>query len=132
MGWLARTTQEDEAPNIEWLISVFPGNKKVNGKPDPIIKSWAHPLGALNDLLKKICNLKGALMFCPYQCPNGHKLFSSGSKQKEWKYYQGIIHNPHHGRSIETDHHVICSIPEDMARQFKFYNFITPVPGTFR
>ena len=50
--WITRTSQEDEAPNIDWLIAVFLGNKKDNGNLDPSINSWEQPMGALKDLLK--------------------------------------------------------------------------------
>ena len=75
MEWLTRPYPEDEVPNIDWIIAVFPGIKKDYGNPDPSIKSWAHPMGALKDLQKNRCNLKGALFFCPYCCPNGMKEF---------------------------------------------------------
>ena len=42
------------------------------------------------------------------------------------------MHNIYHGVHIETDHHVICSMTEDAAKQFAFPNFTTPVPGTLR
>ena len=57
---------------------------------------------------------------------------SSRITHKEWKYYQGIIHNTYHGGNIETYHHVLCSIPEDMENHFVLPNFTTPVPGTLR
>ena len=63
--WLTRPDPEDEAPKIDWLISLFPGRKNDDGNPDPIIKSWAKPGGALKDHLKKRCNQKMALVFCP-------------------------------------------------------------------
>ena len=63
--WLASTYPEDEVPNIGCLIVVFPGNKKDYGKTYPSIKSWAQPVGALNDLLKKRYKLKGKFVFCP-------------------------------------------------------------------
>ena len=81
---------------------------------------------------KNRCNLKGALIFCPYIWPNGLKYFFSGSAHKEWKDYQGIIHNTYYGGNIETDHHIICSIPEDVAKHFVLTNFTTPVPGTLQ
>ena len=86
--WLECRTSpypEDEVPNIDGIIAVFTGNKKYVGNPDPSIKSWAQPVGALKDLLKNRYNLKGALVFCPYCLTNGMKEFSSGSKNKEWK-----------------------------------------------
>ena len=36
--WLNRPDPEDEVPNIDWLIAVFTGRKKDDGKPDSIIK----------------------------------------------------------------------------------------------
>ena len=71
--WLTRPAPEDEVPNIDWLIAVFPGRKKDDRKPDPSIKSWSKPVGALKDILKNRCNLKGAFVFCPYCWPNGLK-----------------------------------------------------------
>ena len=47
MGWLTRTAPEDEVPNIDCLIALFTGEKKYDVKPDPSIKSWAQPVGAL-------------------------------------------------------------------------------------
>ena len=43
---------EDEVPNIDWIIAVFPGNKKDGGKPDPSINSWEQRLGSLEHFLK--------------------------------------------------------------------------------
>ena len=68
--WLTRLAPEDEVPNIDRIIVVFPGIKKDNGKPEPSIKSWAQPVGSLKDPLKKRCNIKGALVLCPYRWPN--------------------------------------------------------------
>ena len=61
--WLTRPDPEDEVPNMYWIIAVFSGNKKDYGNPEPGIKSWAHPVGALNNILEKRCNLKGSLVF---------------------------------------------------------------------
>ena len=36
--WINRPDTEDEVPNIDWLIAIFPGRKKDDGKPDSIIK----------------------------------------------------------------------------------------------
>ena len=66
MEWLYRPDPEYEVPNIYWIISVFTGNKKGDGKSDPSIKSWEQPVGAPKDLSKNIFNLKGGLVFCPY------------------------------------------------------------------
>ena len=62
--WLTIPSPEDEVPNIDWLIAVFNGSKKDDGKPNPIIKSLENLVGAPKDILKKICNLKGELVFC--------------------------------------------------------------------
>ena len=132
LEWFPRLSPEDEVPNIDWLIAVFSGNKNYDGNPDPSIKSWAHPVGELKELMKKRCNLKGALVFCTYHWPNGLKAFSSGSAHKVRKDYQGVIHNAYHGGHIETDHHVICPMPEDVAKHFSFPNITTPVSGTSR
>ena len=51
MEWLTSSAPEDEVPNIDWLIALFTGNKRDDGNPEPSIKSWAHPVGALKDLL---------------------------------------------------------------------------------
>ena len=79
--------------------------------------------------MKKLCNLKGLLVFCSYHFPNAPKEFSGGSVHKGWKDYQGVIHNTYHGRHIETDHNVICSITEDVENHFSLPNFTTPVRG---
>ena len=100
MEWPTRPAPEDKVSNIDWLISLFTGNKKYDGKPDPSIKSWAQPVRALQDIMKKRCSLKGALVFCPYLSPNGLKEFSSGRKNKQCKDYLGIIHNTYHGGNI--------------------------------
>ena len=104
MRWLTRPAPEYEVPNIDWITALFPGSKKYDGKPDPRIKSWGNPVGALKDILKNICSLKGLSVLCPYRWPNGLKEFSSGSTHKEWKYYRVIIHHTYHGGNIETDH----------------------------
>ena len=64
--WITRPAPEDEVPTIDWLIAVFPRSKKDDGNPDPITKSWENPVVELKDSMKKRCNLKGALVFCPY------------------------------------------------------------------
>ena len=48
------------------------------------------------------------------------------------KDYQGVIFNTYHGGDVETGHHVIWLIPEDVANNFSFPNFITAVLGTLR
>ena len=129
--WLTNPSSGEEVPNINFLIEVFPGTKKYDGRPDPDIKSWAQPVKALRDLRKKKCNLRGSLLFPPYLWPDGLKEFSGSSHiHRGWKDYQGVIRNTYYGRNIETDHHVICSIPEDMANHFALPNFTTPIPGT--
>ena len=50
--WLTRPASEDELPKIGWIIEGFTGNKKDDGKPGTIIKSWAHPVGVIKDLQK--------------------------------------------------------------------------------
>ena len=59
MEWLTSPAPEYEVPNIDWLIALFPGNKKDDGKSETSIKSWAHPVVVLKDLMKNRCNLKG-------------------------------------------------------------------------
>ena len=59
MRLLTRPAPEYEVPNIDWIIALFPGSKKYDGKPDPRIKSWENPVGALKDILKNRCSLKG-------------------------------------------------------------------------
>ena len=132
VDWLTRSSPEDEPPNNDRIIEVFTVNKKDYGKPDPNIKSWEQPVGALNDLLKKRCKLKGALVFYPYRWKNAVREFSSDSTHKGWNNHHGVIHNTYHGGNFETDHHVILSISEDVANHFEFPNFTTPVPGTLR
>ena len=88
-------------------------------------------MNVLRDLLNKICNLKISLVFCLYRWPDGVKEFSGSSNiHRGWKDYQGVIHNTYHGGHIETDHHIICSMIEDMEKRFEFPNSTTPVPGT--
>ena len=52
--------------------------------------------------------------------------------KRGWKDYQGVIHNNYHGGKVETDHHVILLIPEDMAKHFSVPNFTAIIPGTLR
>ena len=89
-------------------------------------------MGALKDPLKNRCNLKGVLTVFPYHFLNELKEFSSGISHKGWKDYQGLINDTYHGRHVETDHHFICSIPEDVAKLFALPNYITLVTGTLR
>ena len=56
---------------------------------------------------KNKCNIKGALLICPYLWPDRLKAFSIGDTHKGWKYYQGVIHNYYHGSSIGTDDYII-------------------------
>ena len=62
--WLTRPDPEDEVLNIDWLRAVFTVRKKDYGNPYQSIKSWEKSVGALKDLLKKRCNLKGELVLC--------------------------------------------------------------------
>ena len=50
--WLTRPDPEDEVPRIYRLIAVFTVNRKDDGNPEPSIKSWVHPVGALKDIVK--------------------------------------------------------------------------------
>ena len=43
-----------------------------------------------------------------------------------------MIYNTYRGGNIETDHHVILLIAEDVPKHFVFPNFVTPVTGTLR
>ena len=65
MDCITKPDPEYEVPNVDWLIAEFLGRKNYDGKPDPSIKSWANPVGALKDIMEKRCNLKGALVLCP-------------------------------------------------------------------
>ena len=133
VDWLTNPSSVEELPNIDWRIAVFPVAKKNYWRTDLDIKSWAKPVKALRDLLKKRCNLRGSLVFCPYHWPDGLIDFSVSSNiQRVWKDYQGLIHNTYNGGNIETDHHVICSMPEDMTNHFSFPNFTTAMPGMLR
>ena len=83
------------------------------------------------ELLKKSCNPKGSLVFCPYHWKYGVKAFSGSSNiQRGWKDYQGVIHNTYFGGHIETDHYFMCLIPEDVENKFALPNVTTPVTGT--
>ena len=59
MDCLNNPSSAEEVPNIYSLVAVFTSTKKNDVRQDLGIKSWAQPLKALRDLLKKICNLKG-------------------------------------------------------------------------
>ena len=63
VDWLTDPSLGEEVPNTDWLIAVFPGTKKNNVRPYMEIKSWAYPVKAVRDLLKKICNLRRSLVF---------------------------------------------------------------------
>ena len=133
MYWLTNPSSGEELPNIDCIVTVFPGTKKNDGRPDPYIKSRVKPVKALRDLLENRCNLKGSLVFYPYRWPDELTEFSGSRKiQIDWKDYQGVIHNTYYGRNIETDHYVICSMPEYVAKNLAFPNFTTPMPGTLR
>ena len=72
-------------------------------------------------------------MLPPYGWIYGVEEFSGSSKiQRDWKDHQGLIHNTYHGGNIETDHQVICSMPEDTENNFELTNFNTPMTGTMR
>ena len=58
----------------------------------------------------------------------GEFFSESRNIQIGWKDYQGVIRNNYYGGHIETDHHVIWSMPEDVANHFMLPNFATPVP----
>ena len=87
----------------------------------------------LMDLLKKSRILRGLLVFFPYRWPDGGKSFSGSINiQRGWKHYHRVINNTYHGGHIETDHHVICLMPEDVENHFELPNFTTPIPGALR
>ena len=71
-------------------------------------------------------------MFFPYHFSDGLKGFSSDGAHKGWKYYQLEIHSTYHGGNIETDHHFICLIPEDVPKPSVFPKFTALVSGTLR
>ena len=75
VDWLTNPSSGKEVPKIDCLITVLPGTKKNDGRPEPGIKSWEEPLKALRDILNKICNLKGSLVSPPYRWPDGVKIF---------------------------------------------------------
>ena len=87
MEWLTRPDLEEEVPKNDWFISVFPGGETDYGKPDPGIKSWAQPVGALENLLRKRYSLNGSSMFFTYCLPDGLKELSGGGTRKGWKDY---------------------------------------------
>ena len=57
--WITNPSSGDGVHNIDWIIAVFPGTKKNDRRKEPDIKSWAQPVKAFRDLLKKSCNIKG-------------------------------------------------------------------------
>ena len=60
MEWITRPAPEYDVPNIYWIIAVLTGTKKDEGDPNLSIKLWAHPVGALKDILKNRFNLIGS------------------------------------------------------------------------
>ena len=50
--WLISPYPEGEFPNIDWIISVFSGGGKDDGKPDLVINSLTHIMVALKDPLR--------------------------------------------------------------------------------
>ena len=44
LGWLTRSDPKEYTPNIYWIILIFLGIKKYDGRPDRYIKSWAQPV----------------------------------------------------------------------------------------
>ena len=60
------------------------------------------------------------------------KLSGSSNIDRGGKECKGVTHNIYHGGHIETDHHVILSMLEDVAKQFTLHRFTDPVPGTRR
>ena len=94
VNWLTNPSSGEEITNTNWLIVVFPVTKKNDGRPDPDIKSWAQPVKALRNLLKKSFNLKGSLVFFSYYYPDGLTEFSGSSNiQIGRKNNQGVIYN---------------------------------------
>ena len=72
-------------------------------------------------------------MFFPNRCIDGVKEVPViSSIQIGWKDYQGVIHNTYHCGNIEIDHHVICSMPEDVEKHFATPNLNTPMSETLR
>ena len=51
MEWFTIPAPEYEALSIDRISVVFTGTNKYDGKPEPGIKSWAHPVDALKNLL---------------------------------------------------------------------------------
>ena len=73
---LARQTTKtgEEIHNIDCLIKILTGNKKSYRRPYPVVKPWVKPVKALKDMLKKIFNLEGSLLFCTYRFTDGMKI----------------------------------------------------------
>ena len=84
MECLTRSALADDVTKTDMIFTVYNGTYKDDGKPKPSTKSWAQPVRELKHLLKKRCNLKWALVFCPYRLTDGLKEFSSGGEHKGW------------------------------------------------
>ena len=70
--------------------------------------------------------------FCPCCWPGGLKYFSGIVTYKRCNYFQGVIYNTYHGGHVETGHHVILLMPEDVSNYSMFPNFTPPGLGTFK
>ena len=46
--FLTNPSSREKVPNIDWLVAVFPGTNKIDGRPDPIINSWEQLVNALS------------------------------------------------------------------------------------
>ena len=77
-------------------------------------------------MLNNSFNLKYSLVYFPYHCTDGVKVFSGSSNiQIGCKDYQGLIHNTYYFGHIETDHHAVCLMPEGVTKHF-FSLILTP------
>ena len=67
-----------------------------------------------------------------YYCQNELKYLSRLRTHKGWKYYQGVVHNTYHSGNIETYHHVMFLMTEEIENQIVFSAFTDPGPVTLR
>ena len=55
--------------------------------------------------------------------------FYTSTIHRGMKDYRGVIHNTYRDGNIETDHHIIFSMIDEVAKNFVFHKFTNPCPG---
>lgn len=119
--WLADLEQgkTDEPMQVDWLVAVFPQQPAALGNSDPQAAQWAEDATALADALAERCGLRAAAFLAPDRWPTvSGRLSQTGPSRRLWSHHECVLRNASHEGRIETDHHLVCSLPPGVGKYF--------------